>query len=70
MYESTKRAIKNYREKLKTKGITQHPILCTQQEFNIIKAILKAIRLWDLSGVVSLDVDPDTKTIALIDKDE
>lgn len=69
MYESTKRAIKNYREKLKAKGISQHPLLCTQKEFYILKTILKVLKTWNSSEIVSLDVDEDSKTIRLIEKE-
>lgn len=65
MYESQKRAYKNYREKLKKTGISQHSFLSTQKQFIILKTILKVIKDWNLSNVENLDVDPETMTIKL-----
>lgn len=65
MYESLKRAQKNYRNKLKASGIAQHSFFSTQKEFIILKTILKVLKTWDLSDVENLDVDPETMTITL-----
>jgi hypothetical protein len=68
MDESQKRACLKYQQRLKTKGIRQHAFWLTDTQFDILRAILKALKLIDLSQITSLDVDEQTKTIRLIEK--
>lgn len=68
MDESQKRACLKYQQRLKTKGIRQHAFWLTDTQFDILRAILKALKLIDLSQVTSLDVDEQAKTIRLIEK--
>lgn len=68
MEEAQKRACLKYQQRLKTKGIRQHAFWLTDTQFDILRAILKALKLIDLSQITSLDVDEQTKTIRLIEK--
>ena len=67
MEEAQKRACLKYQQRLKTKGIRQHAFWLTDTQFDILRAILKALKLIDLSQVVNLDVDEESKTIKLIE---
>lgn len=68
MEEAQKRACLKYQQRLKTKGIRQHAFWLTDTQFDILRAILKALKLIDLRQITSLDVDEQTKTIRLIEK--
>lgn len=68
MDESQKRACLKYQQRLKTKGIRQHAFWLTDIQFDILRAILKALKLIDLNQITSLDVNEQTKTIRLIEK--
>lgn len=68
MEEAQKRACLKYQQRLKTKGIRQHAFWLTDTQFDILRAILKALKLIDLSQITSLDVDEQAKTIRLIEK--
>lgn len=68
MEEAQKRACLKYQQRLKTKGIRQHTFWLTDTQFDILRAILKALKLIDLSQITSLDVNEQTKTIRLIEK--
>lgn len=68
MEEAQKRACLKYQQRLKTKGIRQHAFWLTDTQFDILRAILKALKLIDLSQIISLDIDEQTKTIRLIEK--
>lgn len=65
--EAQKRATDKHKNKLKAKGIRLHGVYCNDLQFDILRAILKALKLIDLSRVVSIDVDEESKTIKLIE---
>ncbi len=59
--------IKDYHDRLKTKGLKDCHIWLTPQQWEVVKAIAQCIRkIKDLDDIVGLDVSPDNKEFKII----
>ena len=61
-----KRATKNYIDKLKSKGINQHCLYCTDLQWAILRELIKVVKQMNLDGISSMDVDDDGRYIKFI----
>lgn len=61
-----KRATKHYIDKLKSKGINQHCLYCTDLQWIVLRELIKAVKAMNLDGISSIDIDDDGKYIKFI----
>jgi len=65
-----KKASKSYLERLKTKGIIQHGIYCSDLQWLILKELIKAVKQLDLDTLKTIEIDDDGKFIRFIYENE
>jgi hypothetical protein len=65
-----KKASKNYIDKLKSKGISQHGIYCSDLQWLILKELIKAVKQLDLDALKTIEIDDDGKFIRFIYENE
>lgn len=65
-----KKASKAYIDKLKSKGINQHGIYCSDLQWLILKELIKAVKQLDLDALKTIEIDDDGKFIRFIYKNE
>lgn len=59
--------IKEYHDRLKTRGLKDCHIWMTPQQWEVVKAIAQCVRkIKDLDDIVGLDVSPDNKEFKII----
>lgn len=61
-----RKATKNYIDKLKSKGISQHGIYCSDLQWIVLRELIKAIKAMNLDGIQSMEIDDDGKYIRFI----
>ena len=61
-----KKASKTYIDKLKSKGISQHGVYCSDLQWLILKELIKVVKNLDLDALKSLEIDDDGKFIRFI----
>ena len=61
-----RKATKNYIDKLKSKGISQHGIYCSDLQWIILRELIKAIKKLDLDNLKSIEIDDDGQFIKFI----
>ena len=61
-----KKASKNYVDKLKSKGISQHSLYCSEIEWLVLKELIKAVKQMNFDGLKSMEIDDDGKYIKFI----
>lgn len=61
-----KKASKNYVDKLKSKGISQHSLYCSEIQWLVLKELIKAVKQMNFDGLKSMEIDDDGKYIKFI----
>ena len=61
-----RKATKTYIDKLKSKGISQHGIYCSDLQWIILRELIKAIKKLDLDNLKSIEIDDDGQFIKFI----
>jgi hypothetical protein len=61
-----RKASKTYIDKLKSKGISQHGIYCSDLQWIILRELIKAIKKLDLDNLKSIEIDDDGQFIKFI----
>lgn len=61
-----RKASKTYIDKLKSKGISQHGVYCSNLQWIILRELIKAIKAMNLDGIQSMEIDDDGKYIRFI----
>lgn len=61
-----RKATKNYIDKLKSKGISQHGVYCSNLQWIILRELIKAIKKLDLDNLKSMEIDDDGQFIKFI----
>jgi hypothetical protein len=61
-----RKASKTYIDKLKSKGISQHGIYCSDLQWIILRELIKAIKKLDLDSLKSMEIDDDGQFIKFI----
>lgn len=61
-----KQASKNYVERLKNKGISQHCLYCTPLQWIVLKEIIRQVKIMNLDGLQSIEVDDNGQFIRFI----
>lgn len=65
-----RKASKTYIDKLKSKGISQHGIYCSDLQWLILKELIKAVKQLDLDALKTIEIDDDGKFIRFIYENE
>lgn len=65
-----KKASKTYIDKLKSKGISQHGIYCSDLQWLILKELIKTVKQLDLDALKTIEIDDDGKFIRFIYENE
>lgn len=61
-----RKASKTYIDKLKSKGISQHGIYCSDLQWIVLRELIKAVKKLDLDALKSIEIDDDGKFIEFI----
>lgn len=61
-----RKASKTYIDKLKSKGISQHCLYCSDLQWLILKELIKAVKQMDFDGLQSMEIDDNGKYIKFI----
>lgn len=61
-----KKASKTYINKLKSKGISQHGVYCSDLQWLILKELIKVVKNLDLDALKSLEIDDNGLFIRFI----
>lgn len=61
-----RKATKTYIDKLKSKGISQHGVYCSNLQWIILRELIKAIKKLDLDNLKSIEIDDDGQFIKFI----
>lgn len=61
-----RKATKNYIDKLKAKGISQHGVYCSDLQWLILKELIKVIKKLDLYALKSMEIDDNGQFIKFI----
>lgn len=61
-----RKASKTYIDKLKSKGISQHGVYCSDLQWIILRELIKAIKKLDLDNLKSIEIDDDGQFIKFI----
>ena len=61
-----KKASKNYVDKLKSKGISQHSLYCSEIQWLVLRELIKAVKQMNFDGLKSMEIDDDGKFIKFI----
>lgn len=61
-----RKATKTYIDKLKSKGISQHGIYCSDLQWIILRELIKAIKKLDFDNLKSIEIDDDGQFIKFI----
>lgn len=61
-----RKASKTYIDKLKSKGISQHGIYCSDLQWAILRELIKVIKKLNLDGLNSMEIDDDGQFIKFI----
>ena len=61
-----RKATKNYIDKLKSKGISQHGIYCSDLQWLILRELIKVVKKLNLDGLKSMEIDDDGHFIKFI----
>lgn len=61
-----KKASKAYIDKLKSKGISQHGVYCSDLQWLILKELIKVVKNLDLDALKSLEIDDNGLFIRFI----
>ena len=61
-----RKATKTYIDKLKSKGISQHGVYCSNLQWIILRELIKAIKKLNLDKLKSMEIDDDGKFIKFI----
>jgi hypothetical protein len=61
-----KKASKTYIDKLKSKGISQHGVYCSDLQWLILKELIKVVKNLDLDALKSLEIDDNGLFIKFI----
>lgn len=61
-----KKASKTYIDKLKSKGISQHGVYCSDLQWLILKELIKVVKNLDLDALKSLEIDDNGLFIRFI----
>lgn len=61
-----RKATKTYIDKLKSKGISQHGVYCSNLQWIILRELIKAIKKLDLDNLKSMEIDDDGQFIKFI----
>lgn len=61
-----RKASKTYIDKLKSKGISQHGIYCSDLQWAILRELIKVIKKLNLNGLKSMEIDDDGQFIKFI----
>lgn len=61
-----RKASKTYIDKLKSKGISQHGVYCSNLQWIILRELIKAIKKLDLDSLKSMEIDDDGQFIKFI----
>lgn len=61
-----RKASKTYIDKLKSKGISQHGIYCSDLQWIILRELIKAIKKLDLDALKSIEIDDNGQFIKFI----
>ena len=65
-----KKASKAYIDKLKSKGISQHGIYCSDLQWLILKELIKTVKQLDLDALKTIEIDDNGKFIRFIYENE
>ena len=61
-----RKASKTYIDKLKSKGISQHGVYCSDLQWIILRELIKAIKKLDLDNLKSIEIDDNGQFIKFI----
>lgn len=61
-----RKASKTYIDRLKSKGINQHCLYCSDLQWLILKELIKAVKQMDFDGLKSMEIDDNGKYIKFI----
>lgn len=61
-----RKASKTYIDKLKSKGISQHGVYCSDLQWIILRELIKAIKKLDLDALKSIEIDDNGQFIRFI----
>lgn len=61
-----RKASKTYIDKLKSKGISQHGVYCSDLQWIILRELIKVIKKLDLDNLKSMEIDDDGQFIRFI----
>lgn len=61
-----RKATKTYIDKLKSQGISQHGVYCSNLQWIILRELIKAIKKLDLDSLKSMEIDDDGQFIKFI----
>lgn len=61
-----RKASKTYIDRLKSKGISQHCLYCSDLQWLILKELIKTVKQMDLDGLKSMEIDDNGKYIKFI----
>lgn len=61
-----RKASKTYIDKLKSKGISQHGVYCSDLQWIILRELIKVIKKLDLDNLKSIEIDDNGQFIKFI----
>lgn len=61
-----RKATKTYIDKLKSKGISQHGIYCSDLQWIILRELIKAVKKLNLDALKSIEIDDNGQFIRFI----
>lgn len=66
MRESLKKAIDNYKKRLRNKGIKRRVYFLTDTQHNVTKPISESIKKLDSDSIIGVEISEDCKKIEII----
>jgi hypothetical protein len=61
-----RKATKTYIDKLKSQGISQHGVYCSNLQWIVLKELIKAVKKLDFDKLKSMEIDDDGLFIRFI----